>query len=106
MRSTPDATADASLPPARSRGQFPSSKLVDGSPDTRKEHGLDFSDPWRPVPFQAGCASMTMELDPQQQSAAEALNALEHPLPSQCGCVAWPGGFNPLGRPNCRLPGS
>lgn len=106
MRSTPDVTADASLPPARSRGQFPSRKLVDGSSDTRKEHGLNFSDPGRPVPFQAGCASTTMELDPQQQSAAEALNALEHPLASQCGCFAWPGGFNPLGRPNCRNPGS
>jgi hypothetical protein len=106
MRSTPDVTADASLPPARSRGQFPSRKLVDRSPDTRKQHGFDCSDTWRRVPFQAGCASTTMELDPQQQSAAKALNALEHSFRGQCGCVAWPGGFNPLGRPNCRLPGS
>jgi len=101
-----DVTADASLRPARSRRQVPSSKLVDRSPDTRKQHGFDCSDPWRPVPFQAGCASTTMEVDPQQQSATEALNALEHSFLGQCGCVAWPGGFNPLGRPNCRLPGS
>ena len=56
----------------------PTSKLVDRSPDTRKQHGFDFSDTWRRVPFQAGCASTTMEVDPQQQSATEALNALEH----------------------------
>ncbi len=87
-------------------GQLTISEGADLSPDTRKQHGLDFPHGWRRVPLQAGRAPTTVDGDLQQQPVAQALNTLQHSLLGRCGCLVWPAGLNPPGRPPRRLAGS
>ncbi len=85
-------------------GQLTISEGADLSPDTRKQQGLDFPHGWRRVPLQAGRAPTTVDGDLQQQPVAQALNTLQHFLLGRCGCLVWPAGLNPPGRPPRRFP--